>query len=178
MIQEISNGICKFSPTSRKGKWIFVVQTLLLSFTPIILLIVQNSLTFYDTIKWKQDIVFKDNLVSESRVLSNFILNLQIERAQVCLAVFLDKKSGKVTDLSKEYSATDLSLIDLTWKEFGKEKIFQNKLRFQIRIDDFRWLLLSTSEIFWKKYFITCLMFLFQRKGDKDESKQFECEQY
>ena len=138
MIQEISNGICKFSPTSRKGKWIFVVQTLFLSFTPIILLIVQNSLTFYDTIKWKQDIVFKDNLVSESRVLSNFILNLQIERAQVCLAVFLDKKSGKVTDLSKEYAATDLSLIGLTWKEFGKEKIFQNKLRFQIRIDDFR----------------------------------------
>ena len=65
-------------------------------------------------------------------------VNLQLERAQVCLAVFLDKKSGKATDLTKEYAATDLSLIGLTWKEFGKEKIFQNKLRFQIRIDDFR----------------------------------------
>ena len=59
MIQEISNGMCRFSPTSRKGKWIFVLQTLFLSFTPIILLIVQNSLTFYDTVKWKQDILYK-----------------------------------------------------------------------------------------------------------------------
>ena len=59
-------------------------------------------------------------------------------RAKVCLAVFLDKKSGKQTDLSSEFNATDESLINLKWREFGKEKIFQNKLRFQIRIDDFR----------------------------------------
>ena len=138
MIQEISNGLCKFSPTSKKGKWIFVVQTFFLSFTPIILLIVQNSFSFYDTIRWKQEIILKDQLVTEATRLSTFILNLQIERAQVCLAVFLDKKSGKMTDLSREYANTDLSLVNLQWKEFGKEKIFQNKLRFQIRIDDFR----------------------------------------
>ena len=77
---------------------------------------------------------------TEATLLSNFILNLQLERAQVCLAVFLDKKSGKTTDLTKEYAATDTTLINLNWKKFGKERIFENKLRFQIRIDDFRYI--------------------------------------
>ena len=44
MVHEISNGICKFSPTSTKGKTVFLFQTILLSFTPIMLLIVQNRL--------------------------------------------------------------------------------------------------------------------------------------
>ena len=77
-------------------------------------------------------------MVRDAMKLSDFILNLQRERAQVCLAVFLDKKSGKATNLDKEYFKTDQSLINLQWKVYGKEKIFENKLRFQIRIDDFR----------------------------------------
>ena len=88
--------------------------------------------------KWKNEILTKDRQVTEARQLSNFIINLQLERAKVCLAVFLDKKSGKQTDLSAEFNATDDSLILMKWRQFGKEKIFQNKLRFQIRIDDFR----------------------------------------
>ena len=137
-IQEISNGLCKFSPNSKKGKWIFLFQTFILSFTPIILLIIQNSLSFYDTIKWKNDIIAKDNLVVECKLLSNVILTLQRERAQISLAVFLDAKSGKATNLSSEYANTDNALIALQWKTYGKEKIFRSKLRFQIRIDDFR----------------------------------------
>ena len=137
-IQEISNGLCKFSPTSKKGKWIFVLQTFVLSFTPIILLIIQNSLTFYDTIGWKADIISKDNLVGECKMLSNVILSLQRERAQISLAVFLDAKSGKATNLTREYAETDKALNELRWKQYGTEKIFRNKLRFQIRIDDFR----------------------------------------
>ena len=102
------------------------------------MLVIQNSATFYDTIKWKQDIIIKDSMVKDAIKLSDFILTLQRERAQVCLAVFLDKKSGKATDLNKEYLSTDQSLINLQWKVYGKEKIFENKLRFQIRIDDCR----------------------------------------
>ena len=137
-IQEISNGLCKFSPTSKKGKWIFVFQTFVLSFVPIIILIIQNSLTFYDTIGWKNDIIAKDNLVGECKMLSNVILSLQRERAQISLAVFLDAKSGRSTNLSREYTNTDNALNALRWKIYGTEKIFRNKLRFQIRIDDFR----------------------------------------
>ena len=137
-IQEISNGLCKFSPTSKKGKWKFVLQTFVLSFMPIIILIIQNSLTFYDTIGWKNDIIAKDILVGECKMLSNVILSLQRERAQISLAVFLDAKSGKSTNLSREYTNTDNAINALRWKIYGTEKIFRNKLRFQIRIDDFR----------------------------------------
>ena len=70
--------------------------------------------------------------------LSKFILALQWERAAVSLAVFLDAKSGKTTDLSKEYSNTDVALQSVKWRRFGPEKVFENPLRFQIRVDDFR----------------------------------------
>jgi hypothetical protein len=91
-------------------------------------------------IKWKQEIMYKDSLVTEATMLSRFILNLQLERSGVALALFLDKRSGKNTDLSQEFANTDQSLNDIEWKgNFGKEKIFENKLRFQIRMDDFRW---------------------------------------
>ena len=74
----------------------------------------------------------------ECKLLSNVILSLQRERAQVSLAVFLDSRSGKSTNLTEEFYLTDESLKGLDWKTYGKERIFQNKLRFQIRIDDFR----------------------------------------
>ena len=70
--------------------------------------------------------------------LSKLILALQWERAAVSLSVFLDAKSGKTTDLSGEYAITDKAIREVEWREFGKEKIFENPLRFQIRIDDFR----------------------------------------
>ncbi len=138
MVHEISNGICKFSPTSTKGKWIFLIQTIILSFTPIMLLIIQNTVTFSDMIKWKNEIIYKDNLVKEAGKLARFIINLQLERSGVSLALFLDKRSGKNTDLSNEYARTDRTLNNIEWRKYGNEKIFENKLRFQIRIDDFR----------------------------------------
>ena len=74
----------------------------------------------------------------EARMLSKFVIELQWERSAVALAIFLDSKSGLSTDLTKEYEATDAAIQRIEWKEFGQEKIFENKLRFQIRIDDFR----------------------------------------
>ena len=72
--------------------------------------------------------------------LSRFIMALQWERAAVSLSVFLDAKSGKTTDLSKEYAKTDRALRTVNWRVFGPEKVFENPLRFQIRIDDFRYI--------------------------------------
>ena len=139
LVQEISNGICSFNPTSSRGKAVFFIQTIVLSFLPIFLLIVQNSLAFHDRIKWKNDIIEKDKLVGQATLLSRLVINLQLERAMVCLAVFLDVRSGKATDLSEAYKETDKALQEVKWRNFGTERIFENKLRFQIRIDDFRY---------------------------------------
>ena len=70
--------------------------------------------------------------------LSRFAMTLQWERAAVALAIFLDAKSGKTTDLTKTYAETDTALRAVQWRRFGTEKVFENPLRFQIRIDDFR----------------------------------------
>ena len=70
--------------------------------------------------------------------LSKLILALQWERAAVSLSVFLDAKSGKTTDLSTQYFNTDQAIREVQWRVFGPEKVFENPLRFQIRIDDFR----------------------------------------
>ena len=138
-VQQISNGICSFNPTSSRGKAVFFMQTIVLSFLPILLLIVQNSLGFHERIKWKNEIFEKDKLVNQATVLSRFVINLQLERAMVCLAVFLDVRSGKATNLDKAYARTDQALQTVRWRKYGNEKIFQNKLRFQIRLDDFRY---------------------------------------
>ena len=63
--QMITNGICSFSPTSTKGKWIFMLQTILLSFTPIVILLAQNGTSFYYLTKEKDAILHKNNLVRQ-----------------------------------------------------------------------------------------------------------------
>ena len=82
--------------------------------------------------------IFFQIQVNDARALSTFILALQWERAAVSLSVFLDAKTGKTTDLSVQYANTDKALRMVQWREFGPEKVFENPLRFQIRIDDFR----------------------------------------
>ena len=61
--QVITNGFCSFSPTSTKGKWIFIVQTVLMSFTPIVILLLQNGDAFYQMVKEKEEILHKNELV-------------------------------------------------------------------------------------------------------------------
>lgn len=69
MTHMITNGICSFSPTSTKGKWIFLLQTIILSFTPITILLIQNGTAFYDLMQEKDAITHKNELVS-SRIFS------------------------------------------------------------------------------------------------------------
>ena len=70
--------------------------------------------------------------------LAVFVLSLQWERAAVSLSVFVDSRTGQATDLSKQYETTNAALRNVQWRQFGEEKVFENPLRFQIRIDDFR----------------------------------------
>ena len=60
----VTNGICTFDPTSRRGKWMFIIQTLVLSFVPITVLIVQNSIQFRQVLMQKQYVQDKTILVT------------------------------------------------------------------------------------------------------------------
>ena len=63
-ISTISNGFCRFNPTTQSGKWIFVSQTVLLSFTPLVILLIQNSINFNDLLIQQERNLEKARLVS------------------------------------------------------------------------------------------------------------------
>ncbi len=70
--------------------------------------------------------------------LALFIIDLQRERSAVALSLYISQKSGQKEDLSKLFSQTDRTLTNIEWRAFSEEKIFTTKLRFQIKLDDFR----------------------------------------
>ena len=72
--QLISNGICSFNPTSTKGKWIFIIQTTILTFCPISILLAQNGYSFYTLMIEKEQIFHKSNLVTSFLSIINVIV--------------------------------------------------------------------------------------------------------
>ena len=60
-IATISNGLCRFNPTSPKGKWIFLFQTIFLSFTPIMILLIQNGFMFNEMLMRKDMVLLNQS---------------------------------------------------------------------------------------------------------------------
>ena len=85
----ITNGICSFSPTSTKGKWIFLIQTVILSFTPITILLVQNGTAFYDLMQEKEGIIHKNKLVRRKMIHYEFLLDNNIRLWKYTYTIFL-----------------------------------------------------------------------------------------
>ena len=75
----------------------------------------------------------------EVRRVAALILNLQLERAAVARRLYMRSTEDNVDrDLNLVYEKTDQTLTNIEWQAFGSEKIFTSKLRFQIKLDDFR----------------------------------------
>ena len=64
--------------------------------------------------------------------LSRMITSLQRERAEVALHMLVNLRSGEIGDLSKVFEKTDRTLEKATWKDYGAQKVFSSKLRFQV----------------------------------------------
>ena len=64
---------------------------------------------------------------------AKFILALQDERSAVALAVFLfnDTSSAEEKVLRAAFDSTDDIITKIKWGQFGIDKIFSSKLRFQ-----------------------------------------------
>ena len=137
-IATISNGLCRFNPTSPKGKWIFLFQTIFLSFTPILILLIQNSFMFNEMLARKNMVLEKDYNINEVRDLANLVIAMQKERVEVAFSLYMSQETGEKLDLSKVFANTDAAIIGSKWRDFGGEKLFATKLRFQIKLDDFR----------------------------------------
>ena len=93
-----------------------------------------DSLTIVNPFNPGQIISFKDTYLDVKAVLvdgSIVVIEMQVARMTA-----FNKRVAY--NLAKAYARTDEALLDVKWRKYGTEKIFQNKLRFQIRLDDFR----------------------------------------
>ena len=137
-IAQISNGLCRFNPTSPKGKWIFLLQTIFLSFTPILILLIQNGFMFNEMLQKKNLVLAKDSRVAEVNDLAKLTIAMQIERSAVAHSLYMAQVTGEKIDLASTFIKTDKTITSAQWRVFGEEKLFATKLRFQIKLDDFR----------------------------------------
>ena len=74
-IVTIYNGFCRFNPSTPRGRYIFVSQTLVLSFTPLIILLIQNSFRFNDMMLQGERNLEKSKLVNRQLFLLDIPCN-------------------------------------------------------------------------------------------------------
>ena len=86
--------------------------------------------------------------------MATFTIALQSERSSVALSLYMNKQTGQKVDLAGVYTITDKTLAPVSWRVYSpRNKLFATKLRFQIKLDDFRYeyihhiLLLSYLEV-------------------------------
>ena len=60
----VTTGLFGYHPNSRRGKQVFFVQTLVLSFIPVGILLVQNGIAFHQVLADRAAVVRKDAAVS------------------------------------------------------------------------------------------------------------------
>jgi len=76
--------------------------------------------------------------VTELQDLATLVLDLQRERSATAVNTYIALKTGETNEMDDIYSQTDSTLNKIKWKRFGDDRIFESKLRFQIKLDDFR----------------------------------------
>ena len=135
--------ICGITPSTKRGQNIYMACMLLIPLIPIFALITQNIILLDDIINRKAELMDIDLSVEKSDEVARLVSNLQQERSEVLLSVFvsnhIDSTVNIGLDLKNRFRQTDGSLNNISnWRSPAGEDIFRSKLRFQIRLDDFR----------------------------------------
>ncbi|KAF0305682.1 hypothetical protein FJT64_022714 [Amphibalanus amphitrite] len=135
---EVRTGCCGMDPTTGRGKQLHLIQMLLLPFIPIMALITQNVVNMLTVLEHQYDMQESIDQVQISTDLGNVTEALQSERAEIAFFLFTN---GSVIrrNLSEHFQYTNLLIDDLQWPDFRiDDELFQNKILFRIRLDDFR----------------------------------------
>ena len=135
--------ICGITPSTKRGQNIYMACMLLIPLIPIFALITQNIILLDDIINRKAELMDIDLSVEKSDEVARLVSNLQQERSEVLLSVFVSNNIDSTVniglDLKNRFRQTDSSLNNISnWRSPAGEDIFRSKLRFQIRLDDFR----------------------------------------
>ena len=114
---------------------------LLIPLIPIFALITQNTILVNNIIIRKNELIEADISVLKSDETARLVAALQQERSASLMQIYLSKNASKVVnlDFDAQRALTDAALENITkWRAPPGEVIFKSKLRFQIRVDDFR----------------------------------------
>ena len=143
--------MCGVTPTTKRGRTIYMATMLMIPLIPIFALITQNVITLNDTIIRRDDLTDIDKSVEGSDEAARLVSMLQQERSECIFSLFVTNNvetQVKVgLDLMRRFDETDDALDKITkWRAPTGEEMFRSKLRFQIRLQDFRKRVLANNE--------------------------------
>ena len=143
--------MCGITPTTKRGQNIYMACMLVIPLIPIFALITQNVILLNDVIIRKTDLIASDGSVEQSNEVSRLVSSLQQERSETLFSLFvtnnIQSQVAVGLDLKKRFLQTDFALENMSnWRSPVGEEMFRSKLRFQIRLDDFRKLVIENNE--------------------------------
>ncbi|CAM1327370.1 Uncharacterised protein g9491 [Pycnogonum litorale] len=139
-LAQVNTGCCGINAgvaTAGSDKSVYLIQVLL-PFIPIVALIIQNCINMVNVVQYQKSMQETINQVKISTGLGNLTEAMQSERAEIAFYLFTN---GSVVrrNLSEHFDYTNNLINQLSWPKFRiKDKLFHNKILFQIRLDDFR----------------------------------------
>ena len=133
--------MCGITPTTRRGQVVYMFIMLLIPLIPIFALITQNTILVNNIIIRKNELLEADISVLKGDETARLVTALQQERSASLMQIYLSETASKEVnlDFDAQRAQTDAALENMTeWRAPPGEAIFKSKLRFQIRVDDFR----------------------------------------
>jgi len=134
------------TPTTRRGQNIYMACMLLVPLVPILALVIQNVTGLNTTIAIRNGLIAVEEGVLASNEMAELVSRLQEERSGAVLMMMTNLDDVLVDDikniglnLNERFLATDESLDQIkVWRKPKNQLMFSSKLRFRIRLEDFR----------------------------------------
>ncbi|XP_040579348.1 uncharacterized protein [Lepeophtheirus salmonis] len=125
--------------------WILIALPLI----PTLALLIQSGFEYHNLILFRTSIIKTKDKINSATNLVDLITKIQDERLlSIYFVQSILGNYGKEINITEVFSQTDDTLGTLSsWEDLPEDKMFQSKLRFQIRLDDFRQLILDDKSL-------------------------------
>nr|XP_045595416.1 receptor-type guanylate cyclase gcy-4-like isoform X2 [Procambarus clarkii] len=132
-----------FNPVSRKGRALHLLQMLVLPFIPIVALITQNCIAMSDALRNQAAVSSVTVQVQHAVDIGLLLRALQLERTELCYYVLSNASSTLRMNITNVYERTNDVIEGVQrWPNIQRNRkrsrMFQSRVRFQIRLQDFR----------------------------------------
>ncbi|XP_071526861.1 uncharacterized protein [Panulirus ornatus] len=133
-----------FNPVSKRGRVLHLVQMLVLPFIPIVALISQNCIAMSNALRNQAAVSVVAVQVQDAVEIGQLLRALQLERTEVGYYILSNASSALRMNITNVYERTNMIIESMRrWPRVHRSdkprtKIFKSRVRFQIRLEDFR----------------------------------------